>query len=52
MAKANTKTRLTVVATILDQVYHKGRTATDKFKQKMPMRFDEHLPQWNYVARS
>lgn len=45
MAKANTKTGLTVVTTIIDQVYHKGRTATEEFKQEMPIRFDEHLPQ-------
>jgi hypothetical protein len=31
--------------------HHKGRTATDEFKQEMPIRLDEHLPQWNYIAR-
>lgn len=51
MAKAATKTGLTVVTDIIDKVYHKGRTATNEFKQEMPIHFDEYLPQWNYVAR-
>lgn len=51
MAKAVTKTGLTVVTAIIDKVYQKGRTASDQFKQEMPIRFDEYLPQWNYVAR-
>lgn len=51
MAKAATKTGLTVVTTIIDKVYQKGRTVTDEFKQEMPIHFDESLPQWNYVAR-
>ena len=51
MGKAVTQTGLTVFTTILDQVYRTGRTATDEFKQKMPICFDEYLPQWNYVAR-
>ncbi len=51
MARATTKTGLTVVTAIIDKVYQKGRTVTDEFKQEMPIHFDEYLPQWNYVAQ-
>ena len=51
MAKASTQTGLTVFATIIDAVYDTGRKATDDFKQQMPIIFDDHLPNWNYVAR-
>ncbi|WOD37327.1 hypothetical protein RRF56_02390 (plasmid) [Nodosilinea sp. E11] len=51
MAKAATKTGLTVVTTIIDKVYQKGQTATDEFKQEMPIRFNEYLQQWNYIAQ-
>ncbi|MEL7495281.1 MAG: ISAzo13 family transposase, partial [Cyanobacteria bacterium J06554_11] len=51
MAKAKTKTGLSVVTTIIDAVYETGRKATDAFLENMPILFDKHLPKWNYVAR-
>ncbi|MGD1940393.1 MAG: hypothetical protein ACFB0G_03715 [Leptolyngbyaceae cyanobacterium] len=44
MSRTATQTGLTVVASILDKVYHTGRTATDEFKQAMPICFDDFLP--------
>lgn len=51
MAKASTKTGLQVVTSIIDAVYETGRKATDEFMAQMPIRFDDYLPKWNYVAR-
>ncbi|NJM97123.1 MAG: hypothetical protein HC800_08020 [Phormidesmis sp. RL_2_1] len=51
MAQATTQTGLKVFSTIIDAVYETGRKATDEFRQQMPIFFDDHLPQWNYVAR-
>lgn len=51
MAQTSTKTGLSVVTTIIDAVYETGRKATDDFKAHMPIRFDDYLPQWNYVAQ-
>jgi hypothetical protein len=51
MAKAKTKTGLTVFATILDNVYQTGRKVTEEFKQTMEVVFDEYLPKWNYTAK-
>ncbi|MEM6254393.1 MAG: hypothetical protein AAF821_15870 [Cyanobacteria bacterium P01_D01_bin.156] len=39
------------MTTIIDAVYESGRKATDVFKAQMPIRFDDYLPQWNYVAQ-
>ncbi|NEQ30980.1 MAG: hypothetical protein F6K04_08245 [Leptolyngbya sp. SIO4C5] len=41
---------MTAVASLSDKVYRTGRRATDEFKQRMPILFDEFLPQWSYVA--
>ncbi|NEQ55853.1 MAG: ISAzo13 family transposase, partial [Leptolyngbya sp. SIO3F4] len=51
IAQTSTKTGLSVVTTIIDAVYETGRKAADAFKAQMPIRFDDHLPQWNYVAQ-
>ena len=51
IAQTSTKTGLSVVTTIIDAVYETGRKAADEFKAHMPLRFDDHLPQWNYVAQ-
>jgi Rhodopirellula transposase DDE domain len=50
MAKATTRTGLKVYATILDKVFKTGKKVADDFKTTMRIVFDEHLPQWNYVA--
>ena len=50
MAKTKTSTGLSVNVNIIDKVYHTGRKATPQFREKMPIRFDNYLPQWNYVA--
>ena len=51
IAQTSTKTGLSVISTILDAVYETGRKASDSFKTQMPIRFDDYLPQWNYVAQ-
>jgi len=51
MGKAKTKTGLKVFTTILDKVYHTGRTVSEEFKTSMEIAFDDYLPQWNYTAR-
>ena len=51
IAQTSTKTGLSVVSTIIDAVYETGRKASDTFKAQMPIRFDDYLPQWNYVAQ-
>ena len=35
---------------VIDHVYETGRKVADDFRQNMRIQFDEHLPQWNYVA--
>jgi hypothetical protein len=51
MEKAKTQTGLSVVATILDNVYQTGRKVTEEFKQTMEIVFDKYLPKWNYTAK-
>jgi hypothetical protein len=51
MAKAKTKTGLSVFATVLDKVYETGRKVSQGFKGTMQIVFDEFLPQWNYTAK-
>lgn len=51
MARAKTKTGLSVVTTIIDAVYETGRKASKAFLDNMPILFDDQLPKWNYVAR-
>jgi hypothetical protein len=50
MQKARTKKGLEVFVQITDKVYHTKRKASNEFRENMPIRRDELLPQWNYTA--
>lgn len=50
MSKTKTSTGLKVFTSILDKVFETGRKVADGFKENMRIKFDEFLPQWNYVA--
>ncbi|NJR53969.1 MAG: ISAzo13 family transposase, partial [Cyanobacteria bacterium CRU_2_1] len=49
--KAETKTGLKVLTTVLDKVYQTGRKVTQEFKESMEIIFDAYLPKWNYTAK-
>jgi hypothetical protein len=46
---ASTRTGLHVNVNILQGIYETGLAATDDFIQRMPVRFDGFLPDWNYT---
>lgn len=50
IAKAKTSKGLKVFASVLDDVFKTKRKVAEDFKETMRIRFDEYLPQWNYVA--
>ena len=50
MERTKTRQGLSVTVQVLDKVYETGRKVAETFKQNMPIRFDDHLPQWNYCA--
>jgi len=50
MGKATTITGLKVFTSIMEDVFETKRKVADDFKKMMRIRFDEYLPQWNYVA--
>ena len=50
MQRTQTRQGLSVVVQIIDKVYQTGRQVSDEFRNNMPIRFDEYLPQWNYRA--
>jgi hypothetical protein len=50
MAKASTRTGLTVTVKILQKVYETGRKCAEGFKESMKIAFDSVLPKWNYQA--
>jgi hypothetical protein len=50
MAKASTRTGLTVRVKILQKVYETGRKCAAGFKESMKIAFDKVLPKWNYRA--
>jgi hypothetical protein len=50
MAKAATRTGLTVTVNILDKIYEKGRKVAEGFKSTMRILFDNVLPRFNYRA--
>ena len=50
MAKTKTSTGLKVVTNILNKTFETGRKVAGDFKEKMRIKFDEYLPQWNYSA--
>ena len=52
MASAKTKIGLQVFVSILDESFLTKRKVAKDFKEKMRIRFDEYLPQWNYIAVS
>jgi hypothetical protein len=48
--RTTTSTGLKVFTSVVDQVFATGRKVADGFKENMKLKFDELLPQWNYVA--
>jgi len=50
IAKTKTSTGLKVVTNILNKTFETGRKVAGDFKEKMRIKFDEYLPQWNYTA--
>lgn len=50
MAKATTRTGLSVTVNILDKIYEKGRKVAEGFKDTMRIIFDNILPRFNYRA--
>ena len=48
MEKARTRTGLSVVVDILDQVYKTGRKVAEEVKQNLNILRDAFLPLWNY----
>jgi hypothetical protein len=49
MAKVSTSTGLAVTVSTLLKDYKTQRTASDDFLTKMPVIFDDHLPELNYI---
>lgn len=50
MATTRTRTGLKVVVDIIDKVYFTKRKASEKFRNNVPLIFEDLLPQWNYRA--
>ncbi len=50
MARAKTRTGLSVTVNILDKIYAKGRKVAEGFKSTMRIVFDNVLPRFNYRA--
>lgn len=50
ISKTKTSTGLKVFTSIIDKTFETGRKYADDFKENMKIKFDEILPQWNYVA--
>lgn len=50
MRRASTTTGLRTTVNVIRRFYETKRNATDEMKRKLRIRFDEFLPQWNYVA--
>jgi len=50
MRKASTSTGLKTTVNVIRRVYEIGRQVTTDFKANLPLRFDNFLPKWNYVA--
>jgi len=48
--KTETTKGLSVVVRIMEKVYQIGRKYAGDFKKTMTIKFDEHLPKWNYTA--
>jgi hypothetical protein len=50
MAQAKTSTGLKVTVDILNGVYVTGKKCAENFLETMTIKFDDHLPRWNYTA--
>ena len=50
IARTSTSKGLKVFCSVLDKVFETGRKYADGFKENMKIKFDDFLPQWNYVA--
>lgn len=50
IAKTKTTTGLNVMARINDKIYETGKKASEEFREKMPIIFDDFLGKWNYRA--
>ena len=50
MGKTKTSKGLKVFTSILDKTFETGRKVAEGFKKIMRIKFEEFLPQWNYVA--
>ncbi|HEU5117775.1 MAG TPA: hypothetical protein VFT74_14205 [Isosphaeraceae bacterium] len=50
MAKASTRSGLTVAVKVIEKVYETGRKCANEFKESMKIFFDKVLPKWNYHA--
>jgi len=46
--KTTTEQGLSVAVNFNDKKYFTGKKASDDFRNKMPVKFDEILPKWNY----
>lgn len=51
MERAKTCKGLKVFATIIERVYETSKKVANKFKQNLPIIFNEYLPQWNYTVQ-
>ena len=51
LRRTHTSTGLKVTVGILKKFYETQREATDRFLEAFPIRFDDFLPEWNYVVR-
>jgi hypothetical protein len=50
MRKASTTTGLRTTVNVIRRAYETGRKVAKNFKATMPLKFDDLLPKWNYVA--
>jgi len=50
MGSTTTTKGLKVFSSILDKTFLIGRKVVDGFKENMTIKFDDFLPDWNYVA--
>ena len=50
ISKTKTKKGLKVFVNISTKIYETGKKVTEEFKKNCPIKFDNFLGQWNYVA--
>lgn len=51
MKEASTTKGLKVFSNILTKTFETGRKVAANFKETMRIKFDDYLPNWNYVAK-